>query len=589
MPHLARWHLRFCLGALCLMLIAPFLNPHHYNPIPTFYQEWTAAACGLLAATLLLQQKRFEALEVPGIALLPLGLTGLLLAQLAFGLVAFPSQALIFALYLFWALLILTLGRSLRQQIPLENLITILASAILCGTMLSSILLSMQLTAPQLGLGFLFPYVKGGGNLGQANHLANYLWLGLASAIYLHIQSKIGISLFSICALALLSGASFTGSRSVIVYAAGFALLSVWAAWHFQQTVLRRIAKITLWLVPATFFLQMIFSHFNLGSTLQTAVSGERFFQLVSGTSQRLQLWRTGLEIFAQHPWLGAGIGQFPLNAYLVVGAQPDGTYVGGGEHAHNLLIHLLSEFGLIAPVLVITLGLRWWLNFVRQPWTAAHWWIAAILLVLATHSQLEYPLWYTFFLGIASLALGIGSATGFHPRITASGRQLVTLILLLGALTLATLGNDYRKLERTLNWQMNSGGEGLSWKETLAALNELHRESLFSHYVQLSYAYQLTIDKESLKDKITVSEMAIRFSPVDLITYKLAYLLALDGRMGDAKVALQRAVATHPNFAPTALRQLEGLSGAHPELKTLLEELQSYPNAHEKKPYRSF
>jgi hypothetical protein len=100
-----------------------------------------------------------------------------------------------------------------------------------------------------------------------------------------------------------------------------------------------------------------------------------------------------------------------------------------------------------------------------------------------------------------------------------------------------------------------------------------------------LSYAYQLTIDKESLKDKITVSEMAIRFSPVDLITYKLAYLLAMDGRMDDAKVALQRAVATHPNFAPTALRQLEGLSGAHPELKALLDELHSYPNARDKKP----
>ena len=581
----ARWHMRFSLGALCLMLIVPFLNPHHYNPIPTFFQEWSAAACGLLAATLLLRQKLFERLEIPGIALLPLGLTGVLLAQLAFGLVAFPSQALIFALYLFWALLILTLGRSLRQQNPLENLVTIFASAILCGTILSAALLSMQLAAPQLGLGFLFPSVRGGGNLGQVNHLANYLWLGLASAIYLYAQGKIGISVFSICAAVLLSSSSFTGSRSVIIYAVGFALLSIWAAWHFQQTALRRIATVSLWLVPATIFLQLIFSYLNLGSTLQTAVSGERFFQLVSGTSQRLQLWRTALEIFAQHPWLGAGIGQFPLNAYLVVSAQPDGTYLGGGEHAHNLLIHLLSEFGLIAPVLVITLGLRWWLNFVRQAWTAAHWWIAAILLILATHSQLEYPLWYTFFLGVASLALGIGSATGFHPRITASGRLLTASILLLGALTLATLGNDYRKLERTLNWQMNSDGERLSWKETLAALSELHRESLFSSYVQLSYAYQLTIDKESLKDKITVSEMAIRFSPVDLITYKLAYLLALDGRMDDAKVALQRAVATHPNFAPTALRQLEGLSGAHPELKALLDELHSYPNARDKKP----
>ncbi len=577
------WHTRISLACLCAMLVLPFLNPHHFNPIPTFYQEWTAAVCGLFAATLLLRQKIFEQLQVPGIALLPLGLAGMLLIQLAAGLVAFPSQALIFALYLLWALLILTLGRSLRQQFPLEQLVTPFAAAILCGTLLASILLAIQLAHPQLGLGWIFPYVKGGGNLGQANHLANYLWLGVASAIYLHIQRKIGMPFFLICVLILLSGASFTGSRSVLLYAAGFALLSVWAAWHFNHTSLRQIAKITLCLLPAILLLQFIFSYFDLGSMLQTSVSGERLFRSVNGTSQRLQLWRTGLEIFAQHPWLGAGIGQFPLNSYLVVGAQADGTYLGGGEHAHNLLIHLLSEFGLIAPVLVIVFGLRWWLSFARQNWSPAHWWIAAVLLVLATHSQLEYPLWYTFFLGIAALVLGIGSDTGFHPRTAASGRLLIALILLFGAVTLYTLGNDYRKLERTLNWQLNGEGEKLSWKKTLEVLGKLHRESLFPQYIQLSYAYQLSIDKEALKDKITVSEMAIRFSPVDLITYKLAYLLALDGRLEDAKVALQRAIATHPGFVPTALQQLKGLSEVYPEIKPLLGELRSYPDAHNK------
>lgn len=577
------WHVRISLGALCAMLILPFLNPHHFNPIPSFYQEWTAAACGLLAATLLLRQKFFATLEVPGIALLPIGLAGLLLIQMAAGLVAFPSQALIFALYLLWALLILILGRSLRQHIGLETLVSAFAVALLCGTLLAAALLAVQLANPQAGLGWIFPFVKGGGNLGQANHLANYLWLGVASSIYLHVQGKIGRASLAFCLLALLSGASLTGSRSVIVYAAGFALLSVWAAWHFQQTSLRRIAKITLWLLPAIILLQFAFAHFDLGSTLQTQVSGERFFRSVSGTSQRLQLWRTGIEIFLQHPWLGAGIGQFPINAYLLVGAQPDGTYLGGGEHAHNLLIHLLSEFGLIAPLLVIALGLRWWLGFIRQGWNAAHWWIAAVLLILATHSQLEYPLWYTFFLGIAALVLGIGSDSGAHPRITASSRLLMALIFLLGATTLFTLGNDYRKLERTLNGQMRHEGIKLSLKQTLDALGELHRESLFSQYVQLSYAYQLSIDKEALKDKITVSEMAIRFSPVDLITYKLAYLLALDGRIEEAKVALQRAVATHPNFIPGALRQLKELSDIYPEMKPLLDELRSYPDVRDK------
>ena len=561
------------------MLILPFLNPHHFNPIPTFYQEWTAAACGVFAATLLLGKGQFQQLEIPGIALLPLGLAGLLLLQFAAGRIAFLSQALIFALYLLWGLLILTLGRSLRQQISLEKLATIFSIAILCGALLASAILVLQLIDPRLGLGFIFSSVRGSGNLGQANHLADYLWLGLASAIYLHVQGKIGWPAFLLFASILLPCASLTGSRSVFLYAAGFALLSIWAAQHFRQPLLWRIAKLCLLLVPLTIVVQLIPAHIDLGSTLQTSVSGERFFREVSGTSQRLQLWRTGLAIYAQHPWLGAGIGQFPVSAYFLVGAQPDGTYLGGGEHAHNLLIQLLAELGPIAPALVVLLGLRWWFGFIRQEWSAAHWWVAAVLLVLATHSQLEYPLWYTFFLGIAALLLGIGSDSGFRPRLSSSGRVSIALILLLGATTLGTLVSDYGKLERTLNGY-GSADEKYSWKKTLVSLEQLHRESLFYHYVELSYAYQLTIDKESLKDKISVCEMAIRFSPVDIVTFKLAYLLALDGRNEEAKVALQRAVATHPQFVATALRQLTGLAEKYPETQALLGELRRYPVA---------
>ena len=68
----ANWHARISVAALCAMLTLPFLDPHHFRPITTFFQEWTAATCGLLAATLLLKKQMIEHLEVPAIALLPL-------------------------------------------------------------------------------------------------------------------------------------------------------------------------------------------------------------------------------------------------------------------------------------------------------------------------------------------------------------------------------------------------------------------------------------------------------------------------------------------------------------------------------------
>jgi len=568
-----RWHLRLSQAALCLMLIAPFLNPHHHNPIPTFYQEWTAVACSLLALTLLLRSAILDQLELPNIALLPLGLGALVLAQYATGGVEFATQALLFLLYLLWAMFMLVLGGALRQRLGLEGLVTPLAWASLSGGLLAAGVLGLQLGGSPLGFGFVFQRPAGGGmgNLAQANHLANYLWLALASAIYLLAQGRLGKLAFTASALLLLAGASLTGSRSVLLYAVGFAVLSGWAAWHYKQPVLQKIFRITLLVLPLTFLLQLAFAYFDLAGLLGTSVSGERFFREVSGSSQRMQLLRSGLAIFAEHPWLGAGIGQFSWSAYILAGAQNDGTFIGGGEHAHNLFVHLLAEFGIVSPLLVLLLGLRWWLGFVRQDWSPSHWWIAAVLLVEAVHSQLEYPLWYAFFLGLAALALGAGSTAAIRPRISRLGRVIVALMLLLGALTLFNLGNDYRSLERALNWQLQEADDRPSWTGTLATLARLHRESLFSHYVDLVYAYSLIVDREALPDKIVVCQHAVRFSPVDKVTFKLAYLLALDGRAEEASVALQRALATHPGMRREAIRQLNDLCKTYPEVMPLL------------------
>lgn len=569
-----RWHLRISLAALSAMLIVPFVNPHHYHPIPSFYQEWSAVALSLLAFTLLLRREILGQFEVPTIALLPLGLGALLLVQFAAGRVEFPGEALIFLLYLLWALFMLIIGSALRQQLGFDGLVTTLAWALLCGGLLAAAQLGIQLSGTQLGAGIVFQRTGAGiGNLGQPNHLANYLWLALASAITLYGQGRIGRTALTLFALLLLCATSLTGSRSVLLYAAGFALLSVWVAWRCHQPALGKMARAALLLVPVVLLLQWIFTHYDVGSSLGVSTSGERFFQQVSGASVRLRLWRAGLAVFADHPWLGAGVGQFPWESYILVGAQNDGGYFGA-EHAHNLLVQLLAEFGIVAPLLVLVLGWRWWVGFIRQPWSPAHWWIAAVLLVESVHSQLEYPLWYAFFLGIAALALGAGSSASFRPKISHMGCVIVALMLLLGGATLFTLGNDYGKLEKTLNRQLRNGDEQTPWAESLATLDRLHRKSLFSAYVELVYAYSLNIDREALKDKIVVTERAVRFSPAEQVAFKLAALLALDGRSEDSQLALRRALATHPAGRAPAVAQIKALVATYPELSPLLKQL---------------
>ena len=239
------WHTRASLAALCAMLTLPFLNPHHFHPIPTFYPEWTAAACALLAATLLLQSKVYAHLSLPRISLLPFGLAALTLLHLAFGRAPSTTQALLVLLYLLWGTLMLVLGRALTHHISLERLAVTGALALLVGSLLSALLLACQLLIPDLGLAwanYVFAHVKGGGNLAQANHLANYLWLGLVSALFLHARGSLGTVSFFVTGTTLLSAASLTGSRSVLLYAAAMTLLAFWAARRTPSPDLRRLA-----------------------------------------------------------------------------------------------------------------------------------------------------------------------------------------------------------------------------------------------------------------------------------------------------------------------------------------------------------
>jgi hypothetical protein len=150
-----------------------------------------------------------------------------------------------------------------------------------------------------------------------------------------------------------------------------------------------------------------------------------------------------------------------------------------------------------------------------------------------------------------------------------------LALVFLLGAVTLFNMFADYRKLEQSLNWQLQSADSQPTWHKTLDTLSQLHGESLFGHYIDLVYAYQLPLDREALKEKILITERAIRFSPVDRSTYKLAYLLALDGQSDAARMALQRAQATHPQMQAESIKQLKDLSKTYAELKPLLRQLE--------------
>ncbi len=68
---------------------------------------------------------------------------------------------------------------------------------------------------------------------------------------------------------------------------------------------------------------------------------------------ERVAHWRAGLAMFADHPWLGVGIGNY---AAAYGDYAPPHWYEPLG-HAHNLMIHMLAETGILGA---LTFGAFW-------------------------------------------------------------------------------------------------------------------------------------------------------------------------------------------------------------------------------------
>jgi len=94
----------------------------------------------------------------------------------------------------------------------------------------------------------------------------------------------------------------------------------------------------------------------------------------------------------------GCGVRAIRLASFPTIAVFAAEQHYGFIQHAHNLVFQLAAETG-VAGLLVLFVSLGVWLYGLRHAkLDAAHWWGHAALGVLAIHSLLEYPLWYTYF-----------------------------------------------------------------------------------------------------------------------------------------------------------------------------------------------
>jgi len=569
-----------------LMWVLPFLHYRHQYPLTTFYQEWWSALFGVLALGVLAARDYWQQPQVPRIAQLPIVLLGVVLLQWGLGKIVYLDQALLYILYLLFAALLMLLGARLRECFGMPRLAQVLSVFLLIGAEISALLGVLQHFRWHTPLDPVVVMKVSSsvfGNIAQPNHFANYIALGLISLGLLHQQQRLKAGYVAALAVPLLLVMTLSGSRSSWLYLAMMGGLAWW--WGRRDVTLRPLLRYAL-LLLAGFGLMHLFVQlpFMEGASARIDTMQRLFGDDATG-SIRLYLWREAGLMFLQSPWLGVGFGQFAWHHFQLLPVLQPGNITGLYNNAHNVIFQLAAEAGVLGLLALFgALGI-WLYGLRRMPLDAAHWWGSAALGVLAIHSLLEYPLWYTYFVAIAAMLLGMLDQTRYQLELRNIGRFSVMVVLLLGVLTLLQLRSGYRQLEGVLQIRPVSAADQSAFERTRNGLVDIHRGSLLSPYAELFMSSLIEVKNEHLKEKLELNTRVMRFVPIGTVVYRQALLLAQAGQQNEARVMLEQALWSYPgNFAETR-RHIAELAEKDPGrfsslLKFALQKEQEYRRA---------
>jgi O-antigen ligase len=568
------------------MVSGPFLLPFHTEPITSFWSEWWAAALGLAGAASGLFVAR-ERLRLPLLLLVPALLLAVILLQFVSARLSFPQLGLLYAVYLLWAALLMVLGRHLADTFGLARLADVLACAIGLGALIGAALALAQWLGFAAGRPWIF-FSPGGAvhaNLGQANHHAHYSWLGIASLFYLRSRGWLSRPLLWLPIVLIGFGSVLSGSRSVFLYPLVILAAVLWARHREPRGAAARLLVDAALLLPASFALSFLGAWASphipefcawLGITTGcggSATSAGRLYAEVSGSSIRVALAHTAWLAFIEHPLLGQGVGNYIWASFVAASAHAGGEPLVVAEHAHNFIFQWLAEFGAPATLAVLLLLAFWARNFFRQQWAAEHVWCASILGIGAVHSLLEYPLWYSYFLGPAALLLG---ATDNGKSITLSGRRVTVYLVLaaaVGALILGNLRADYSKIEAATYRPLAADPDReRAWRISIDRLLTLQRESLLSPWVVMAFTNLSEPGRDLAQERAYLCERGIRFAPARSLLTRCAMQLAIAGRAADAQKLARDVLRAFPAERAATVDELAKGVEKYPELAPLLQ-----------------
>ncbi|HPN02331.1 MAG TPA: Wzy polymerase domain-containing protein [Methylotenera sp.] len=533
----------------------PFILMTHSMPITTFYQEWLAGALGLISMLAFLGNRNFKIIHIPKISFIFVGLAGIICAQWALGMLHSSQYAQLVLSYFLWAFLLTILGSHLKRTLGWEKIATTISWFFILGGIANVGIVSLQIA---VNCGINIPYLPATdsyGAMAQSNHFADYISLTIGSLFYLFAKDKIGRFHFGGLLVLFTTLLAFSGSRSSWFYLVAITILAASLKMFAPSSEhAKKLRATCIWLLPLFAAIQIML-HLVLPDYLIDLPTEEIIKQASEKSpTLRMQIWLDSFYIFTQSPWLGIGTGQLRWQSYLLLDSSVTVQVNKVYEHAHNIFLHLAVEMGLLAPMLLLAGLIIWLKKFSMCAPDIEKWWCIALLSVIGIHSMLEYPLWFSFFLGITAFLFG--AADENIKTITFENRGYQTLrmtfvgVVLVGAMNLTTMFVAYYKIEYWLIKTMQTKINPSEVNEYTKTLTWIHNHTLLAPYAEFTLAITTDlnlINSKNIEAKLWLNKSALNFAPNNITAYKQAILLLINGNYDAAALALKRALLAFP------------------------------------------
>lgn len=583
--------LRISLSLLGASSVLALLIPYHFAPLPSFFGEWVAIALGLFAASFAMLQKNFwQPLHVPIVSRFLLVLLILILVQSLVITPDYSAQTLLPAFYVVWSVMISLLASWLSRTLGSDSVLVTLAWFILIGGILQGLIALAQYADAYGWLADMIDPRQPGaisGNIGQSNHFATQLTMASVALIFLFSQRALSFSLCILLLCLFIFGLTVSGSRSVFLYSGAICLFALAVARGLHDKVAKkRLISTSACLAISVVLAQIFFPLFDhwvdrtlidLGWRSESTTIVRAFDRgTADGIQLRLSEWHKAFLIWLQAPFFGTGFGQYGWHSFLYQ-SLPDFSKVAKPElfhHTHNLFVQVIVELGIVGLILIAAFTIRWLKQFIAQKWRIQEFFVGSLLLVLFTHSNLEYPLWYSYFLVLAVSLLTLSDRSTLQVSTTPlMGRIGSASLTLFGIAMLALCLVGYMHIAR-----ISAGLFIGSPAQEAALLSSIAKNRFLAPWAEATLANTGKPDVARIEEQLALTTRNMRHNPDKSRVYRQTMYLAYANQTSAAIELLHRAATVYPNDLAWYIQRLE--SRGDDELQVLITEAKKISNA---------